>query len=296
MSDAQRIVEGVGAMTPLPNTAIKLMTAVGDPTSTMDDIVEAIKYDQAVTSEVLKLCNSAFFGLPRTVTSLHDATVRLGAVKVLQLVMSIHVATPFGHAQVGYGLEPGVLWRHSVAVALASTQIAEQLKMANASLAFTAGLLHDVGKLVLNEHVGGAFAEIVRLVTQERKAFAEAEHEVLGFSHEEVGALVAEKWQLPDALVRCIRYHHSPEDLTPPDPLVDTVYVANCLCLLLGIGVGEDGLYNRASDKVMQRLGLHEQDLEMLGANLMVELQRVEQMFEQFADTSVPTVCAGAKE
>ena len=283
MTKAEEIVSRVGSLPPLPDTALKLMEVINDPRSTIDDIVESVKYDQAVTSDVLKLCNSAYYSLSRKVTSLNDAILRLGTVKVLQMVMAVHTNSLLAREQQGYGLEPGVWWKHSVAVALASTLFAERLGQPNSNLAFTAGLLHDIGKVILNQYVSAEFAEIVRRVSEDRMSFVEAEHQVLGYSHEEVGALIAEAWKLPEAIVRCIRYHHEPGKLEPPDMLVDTVYLANCICLLLGVGLGEDGLCYRADASVMERYELRESDLEVIGAQMMTDLQRVEDLF---ADSS----------
>ncbi len=280
MNGAQDIIDRVGSIRPLPDTALKLMNVMRDSRSTLDNIVDAIKYDQAVTGQVLKLCNSSFFGLSRKVTSLNDAMLCLGTVKVLQLVMSIHTNNMLASKQQGYGLEPGVLWKHSVAVALASSLVAQRLRLPNADLVFTAGLLHDIGKVILNEYVADSFAEIIHLVTDDRMSFVEAEQRVLGFSHEEVGGMIAEKWKLPPAIVRCIRYHHVPSTLDPPDALVDTVYLANCVCLLLGIGLGEDGLCYRADPTVLERRGLCENDLELVGAETVIDLKRVEQLFD----------------
>jgi len=279
VSRVQEITDRVTTLPPLPGTAIKLMNVLSDPRSSVDDIVEAIRYDQAVTGEVLRLSNSAFFGLSRKVTSLNDALICLGTAKVLQLVMSVHANSMLSKEQIGYGLEPGILWKHSVAVALASSAVADIIKLPNVNLVFTAGLLHDIGKVILNEFVAEEFAEICRLVSAERLALIEAEHRVLGLSHEEIGGKLAESWQLPEAIIRCIRYHHSPGELSPTEPLVDVVYLANVVCLLLGIGVGEDGLNTRADERVMERHGLGEQDLEVIGVRTMTDLQDVEALF-----------------
>ena len=279
MNRCTDILRKVKALPALPSTALKLMQVINDPLSTVDDLVGTIKYDQAVTGEVLKVCNSAYFGLARRVSSLNDAMVYLGTVKVLQLVMAIHTNALLAREQRGYGLAPGVLWKHSVGVALASSAVAQRLKLPNASLVFTAGLLHDIGKVVLNEYVAEEVNEILRRVTQERLSFLEAEQQVLGFSHQEIGGKIADTWALPEGIVRCIRYHHAPQELDPPDPLVDTVYLANCVCRMLGIGLGEDGLYYRADSSVMQRTGLREQDIELIGVQMLSELKRVEQLF-----------------
>ncbi|MFH1420195.1 MAG: HDOD domain-containing protein [Planctomycetota bacterium] len=279
MNHVNDILNRVGHLPPLPDTAVKLMNVINDPRSTVDDIVETIRYDQAVTGEVLRLCNSAYFGLSKTVSSLNDAMVCLGTAKVLQLVMSVHTSCMLAREQVGYGLAPGVLWRHSVAVALAASVISKKIESGSGGIVFTAGLLHDIGKVVLNEYVAEDFAEIVRRVSEERVSFAEAEEAVLGFSHQEIGGRIAEIWRLPEPIVRCIRYHHSPGALEAPDTLVDIVHLANCVCLLLGLGLGEDGLFCRADNAVMERHNLHENDLEELGAQTLTDLKQVEEVF-----------------
>lgn len=286
MNAQQDIISRVGTLPPLPDTAVKLMEVINDPSSSVDEIVEVIRYDQAVTADVLKLCNSAYFGLSRSITSLNEAMLRLGTVKVLQLVMSVHTSSILANEQRGYGLDPGVLWRHSVAVALAASIVAQKINLANVNLVFTGGLLHDIGKVVLNEYVAEEFGKILGLVKENRLSFVEAEHQVLGYSHQEIGGKIARMWKLPDPIVRCIRYHHDPGDLETPDPLIDAVYLANCVCLMLGIGLGEDGLYYRADDAVLERNHLNERDLEDVGAQTVVDLQRVEELFASDATKS----------
>lgn len=276
MTSANAILDQVQHLSPLPGTLTRLIGVLNDPTSSIDDVVDTISYDEAITTHMLALCNSAFFGLTRQVGSLRDAVRYLGAAKVLQLLMSVHGNALLTGGQAGYGLDPGVLWRHSVAVSLAAVAIGRQAHLENVNVAATAGLLHDVGKSVLNEYVGADWATIGNVMVEQKLSFGEAEKQVLGYAHDEIGALVAEKWQLPDSIVRCIRYHHTPSALTPPDPLVDVIYLANCLCLSLGIGLGADGMNYRADPTVMERLSLSRAQYETAGAQLIDELAIVE--------------------
>ncbi len=283
MTCAEDILARIAEISPLPGTVVRLISVINDPGSTVQDIVEVIKYDQAVTSQMLRMCNSTYFGLSREMHSLNDAMRFLDTMKVLQLLMAVHGNALLAKGQSGYGLEPGMLWKHSVAAALAASAFSQRASLRNANLAFTAGLLHDIGKVILNEYVAKEFSQIARTVTEQKTSFVEAEKQVLGFSHEEIGEKVAEKWKLPDPLIRCIRYHHDPSMLKPADPLVDIVYLADCVCLLLGIGLGTDELHYRADPTVMERYDLRESDLEITGASMMSELKRVEELF---ADTS----------
>lgn len=288
MTSAEAILKQVQSLSPLPGTLTRLITVLDNPTSSVDDIVDVIRYDEAITTQILKLCNSAYFGLSRQVGSLKDAVRFLGTTKVLQILMAVHGKSLLSNGQRGYGLDPGVLWRHSVAVSLASATIARMAGLENVNLASTAGLLHDVGKSVLNEYVGREFAAIGDVLASQKFTFCEAEKLVLGYSHDEIGALVAEKWLLPESIVRCIRYHHNPEDLLPPDPIVDVVYVANCLCLSLGIGLGADELNYRSDPAVQQRLALSRTTLEAAGAQVIDDLSLVEQALVSPADPPSP--------
>jgi len=284
MTCAEDILARVQGISPLPGTVVRLIDVINKPQSTAQDIVEVIKYAQALTGQMLRMCNSAYFGLSSEVHSLHDAVRYLGTMKVLQLLMAVHGNALLSKGQNGYGLEPGILWKHSVSVALAASILGQRVGLRDVGLAFTAGLLHDIGKVILNEYVGKEFSEIARIVSEQKASFVEAEKQVLGFSHEEIGEKVAEKWQLPDALIRPIRYHHDPSLLTPADPLVDVIYLADCVCLLFGIGLGTDELHYRADPAVMERCNLCESDLEITGASMMIELKRIEELF---ADTSL---------
>lgn len=273
-----RVLEKIDALPRLPDTMLRLMQVLRDPNAAFDQIVDTIRYDQAVTTEVLRRCNSAFFGISRNITSIDEAAKHVGAARLLQIVSAAHARSLLGPEQTGYGLAPGALWEHSVAVAIGAEKIGEKRRLDVGTL-FTAGLLHDFGKVLLNEFVRDEFAHIVDIVSRERIPFTQAEERIFGSNHAEVGALVAERWGLPDAIVRCIRHHHDPSALAPPDPLVDAVHVADCTCLLLGIGGGDDGTMYRADPAALARGGYHERDLEALGAEIVAELRAVQEVF-----------------
>jgi putative nucleotidyltransferase with HDIG domain len=284
MSRLDEIIARVGDIQPLPGTVVRLISVVNDPQSTVNDIVETIRYDQALTARMLRLCNSAYFGLTREVESLEDAMKILGTLKLLQLVMAVHTSALLGRRQEGYGLEPGILWKQSVAVALASTLFAERTRPENLGLTFTAGLLHDIGKVLLNDYVVEEFTQIYELVSQKQMSFDQAEREVLGCSSTEIGARMGEQWKLPESIIRCIRYHRTPGELNPPDVLVDTVYLANNVVMLCGIGLGTDGLCYRADPAIMERYRIKEGDLELIGAQMLMDFKRVEAVFADRAN------------
>lgn len=277
-SDA--ILARVGELPHLPATLLRLVGVVGDPTSTLAQVVDTVRYDQVLTAEVLRACNAACFGLVRRVESLDDAVRLLGTARILQLVLAVHSRALLSRPQAGYGLPAGALWRHSIAVALGAQLLGRRLGLPRAGVLFTAGLLHDVGKVVLNEFVAREYAEIVQRVSAEGCTFCEAEQAVLGCTHPEVGARLAESWALPEAIVRCIRHHHEPGTCAPGDPQVDAVHLADVLGLLTGLGGGDDGLAYRACAAVLDRHRLTHADLDTLGADLITELRSVQALFD----------------
>lgn len=263
----------------LPDTTVRMIRVINDPASTFQQIVDVIRFDQTLTTELLKLCNSAYFGLTRQITCIDDAVRYVGTTKLMQLVMAAHTQALLGPEQSGYGLLPGALWRHSVGVALACQLIAERLGMKEKGLMFTVGLLHDIGKIVLNENVGAEYACIVRCVHEERIPFQEAEERILGITHPVVGELVARRWQLPNPIPCCIRYHHEPSALPTPDPIVDALHLADAACLLLGIGGGDDGQLYHVDEATLERTGVTTSELEKIGASVVFELKSVQKLF-----------------
>ncbi len=273
------ILDRVEHLPRLQDTATRLIAVVADPTSTLEQIVETIRYDQTVTAQILRLCNSAYFGLVRRLSSIDEAIRYIGTTKVLQMVMAVHTQSLLTRPQEGYGLPPGVLWLHSVGVALGSQMLAQRFGITQVGMVFTSGLLHDVGKTVLNEFVAADYAEIARIVADDGVSFVEAEQSVLGFTHPEIGERMAEIWNLPESIARAVRYHHEPGTPEQPDRLIDAVHLADSICRLVGVGCGHDGLLNRADLATMERHGLTETDLESLGADMVIELKAVQKLF-----------------
>ncbi|MBK8914428.1 MAG: HDOD domain-containing protein [Phycisphaerales bacterium] len=276
-ADVDRLVGSVASLPRLPAATLRLLTVINDPRSTVRDIVEIIKYDQAVTAELLRLVNSASLGLVRKIHSVDEAVCYLGTTKVMQILFAAHTTALLGPAQSGYGLRPGALWSHSVGVAIGAQQLARRLRVDDAGMLFTAGLLHDMGKVVFNESVDANYAAIAERVTMDKCSFCEAEQRVLGFTHAELGARVAERWRLPDSIIECIRHHHDPDPVASLN--VDIVHLADSLCLMMGIGGADDGLLYRATAGTLARLGLSDNDIAQLSAELVCEFKSVQGLF-----------------
>ncbi len=257
------IVEAVNDLPALPHVVVKVMELTEDPDATAQDINAALSQDQSMTAKVLRMANSAFYGFPRRIATVTDATVFLGFKTVRSIVMAASVSDILSQEVAGYALAPGELWRHSQSVAMAARFVAKKAKYGMVDVAYTAGLLHDIGKVILNDNLKEAYHEVVEKVMADNIPFMEAENEILGFNHANVGARIAEKWNLPTELVEAIAFHHSPDNARENLRLTSIVHVADALCLSMGIGIGVDGMLYPLSAQALQLLQLNENEIDL---------------------------------
>ena len=205
---------------------------------------------------------------------MRQAVLLLGLKRLIQMVIASCVSAIMDKPVPGYDLPPGELWRHSLAVTVAAEGLVKELKIEAAEEIFTAALLHDVGKLVLGEFVADDFKKIDNVLSPE-VAFETAEDMVLGTNHADIGARILNQWSLPPGIVNAVRWHHDPDSADQGDLTLDIVHVANVLCLMIGIGVGRDGLQHQPSAAVIDRLGLAPGHLEKVASQT---LQWVEEL------------------
>ncbi len=258
-----RIMLEVEAFPGMPATAAKLLPLLDNPDSTASEIESMLKYDPGLTANILKLTNSAYFGIPTRVSSLKQAIVLLGWKRLLQLVMTNCMSPLMKTTVPGYDLPRGELWRHSIAVSVAAEILVKALKIPDADEVFTAALLHDVGKLILGGFVKEDLKQIETMVMK-GITFDVAESMVLGTNHAEIGGQILQKWSFPGELVNAVQWHHDPESCEESCTLSDIVHVANTMGLMTGFGKVEEGLAIEAFGPVADRLGLKADDLEAM--------------------------------
>lgn len=265
----EKIVAAVDDLPALPHVVIQVMELTEDPNSTAQDINNVLSQDQAMTARVLKLANSAFYGFPRRIGTITDAIVLLGFKTIKSIVMAASVSDILAGEMKGYALEHGELWKHSQCAAMAARHIARKVKYMQLDLAYTGALLHDIGKVILNNAMKDSYHEVVDLVMEKNITFLDAEIEVLGFSHADVGAKVAEKWNLPKDLVEAIAYHHNPEKATVNQKLTSIVHISDVLCVSMGIGIGVDGMLYSISQEAMEMFELDQLAIDKIVSELV---------------------------
>ena len=257
------IIDDIDTLEPIPQITTQLIDIAQDPDSALSEAAVLITHDAALTANLLRTVNSAYFGLRRKIESVQEAVVLLGLNTILDVVLQL-TASRLKAAQAGYDLAAGELWRHAAVSAILARKIAERVKAQNINRIFTCTLLKDIGKLVLNQYVYASGEEIQRLVCQDEYCFHDAEREVLGIDHAELGGRIAERWLFTPDMARVIRYHHLPDENLLEDTDLCIVYLSDCVCSMMGIGTGRDGLSYRFSDQVLERLNYGANGLDQL--------------------------------
>ena len=273
------IISKVDAFPILPGATTKLLSLINDPDASVAEIEEILRMDPGLTANVLKLSNSAYFGFPSEIGSVHKAIVLLGAKRLMQLVMTSCVNSVMNKPVPGYDLPPGEMWRHSIAVSVAAEGLIKELNTPEADEIFTAALLHDVGKLVLGEFVKDDIKKIEKIVSKD-VSFEAAEQIVFGTDHAQIGAKILESWSLPAEIVSAVRWHHDPDAADETSTLIDIVHVSNVLCLMIGIGAGREGLQYRPSPEVTKRLGIKSAHLEKVASRTLGWISDLTDVYE----------------
>lgn len=276
----EQLVKYVQELPALPDTAIKVLKMTDDPTVSARDIANTIANDLALTSRVLKIANSAFYGMPRSVSTVNEAVIILGMQALRNLALAAAAYDTLSRESAGYGLSPGELWRHSISCAMAAQIVAKKSRAVRTEEAFVAGLLHDVGKVILGVHVQPQYQAILALTELDEMPFHEAEKYVLGFDHAEVGQKIGEKWNLPPTLCAAIAGHHCLERGDEAPKLTAVVHVANAVCLMEGLGIGGDGLRSYLDPTALALLELTERDVEVVMDEMVQQMEHARPMFE----------------
>lgn len=252
------IVNKVEDMKVLPEIINKIIVLTDDPDSTVHDMEEVILQDQVLTTKILRLANSAYYGYARKISTISQATVLLGFQAIKGIALASTVRTYLTNELRGYSLEKNELWSQSQTCAIVSRFIAKSIKYYNPEEAYIAGLLRDIGKTILNQHMEKEYMEVLLKMEKGNISFLDAEKEVLGFGHAEIGEKIAEKWNLPKDLVEAIGYHHTPELAIINPLLVSIVHIADAITMMMGVGLGLDGLSYSLSPIAIDNLNLDE--------------------------------------
>lgn len=282
MKHMDEILASIHQIPPFPQVVFKAMDIIRNPQYIVSDLVEVIRLDQSITANILKLCNSAYFGLPRKVSSLKEAVVYLGTNQLRQVLLTSGAKKIYDRSENGYSYFAGELWRHALACALMSQVLVRHLRLPlDENDVFTTALLHDVGKVVLSTYVSQEYAEIEIMVKEEKLPFHDVERRVLGFDHAEIGGRLAELWQFPDSIVAAIRFHHQPGKVPKHYRLLsELIALADGLVLMIGYGTSVDGLSYHIPHLLIDKLKLKKDDIQFLMIKFQEEMDKAQEMID----------------
>jgi putative nucleotidyltransferase with HDIG domain len=211
----------------LPAVAMEVNALIEDLDTSVNTLSRTIEKDPVIVSKLLKLVNSAFYGLSSKVGSISHALVVLGSNTVRNAVLSVSVIDAFSNNATNPYADVRSLWRHSIAVALTSRHLAQASRLSPPDVAFVGGLLHDIGKFVLSQFFQEDFIRICCLVSEHEVSWHEAEKREIGVSHAKIGGRLAAKWKLPGELVDAISYHHTYRKTARETSLLILVHAAD---------------------------------------------------------------------
>ena len=287
------ITEKIIGLPTLPIVVTRLIDLVGNPRTSAGDLDHLISADQALSAKILKVANSAFYGFPRRIATVKHAIVVLGFEAVKNIGLSVALLDRFPEGEIHELFDRGRLWTHAIGCGAAARLLARRLRYRLEAEAFVAGILHDLGKLILVEYFQEKFLSAVRLARSENLYIAQAEELILGVTHADVGGWLAEKWNLPRQLVEVIARHHGPfpADRGPDEKPLDLtciVHAADALCRSRGIGNSGDNrgpalhpyvakLFKKGQEMSDEAL------LDLLGRGLEEEIERAE-IFRRWSD------------
>jgi putative nucleotidyltransferase with HDIG domain len=232
--DLDSVVHRIDEISTLPAVALRLMEVAGDPGSSAADLKDVLESDTALCARLLRCVNSSAYALRTKITNLQQAIAYLGSKQIRNLAMTASVSELFKtDADVNSYTRAG-LWKHLVAVGICARLIARRGRMANFEDMFLAGLLHDIGIVLLDQHAHDQFSQVMASLKSEN-TLPQIEQEYLGFDHAQLGEEVARNWGFPDAATAAIRHHHNSAQYKGNEiDVVRCVEVANLLCTLKG--------------------------------------------------------------
>lgn len=238
--NVDRIIRNVADLPTLPAAVLHITQIVNNPKASARDLAGIITSDQVLTARLLRLVNSSFYGFPQKISTVTGAIVLLGFDAIRHLLLSTSIFHLFSSPNGDARFHLDAFWDHSLGCALAAKVIGSRMRYEQVEELFVAGLLHDIGKIIEVLYFPDEFQQIAKGVSERNILMLDAEMQILGLSHAEIGAALAEAWRLPPKLIQAVGFHHHPADTEHFRREAAVVHLADILCRALDLGSGGD--------------------------------------------------------
>lgn len=274
-TDLQTVVEMTRSIPCAPAILPKLLKLAEGSSSDLGEMEMLINLDTGLATDVLRTANSAYFSSNQRCENISDAILRLGSKVLYRIAASTLTGRWLVHPVRGYGWEPGDLCRHSLCVAICAETFSKKMQLADASTAYTAGLIHDLGKFALAYANFTSLDDIADRVPDEFATWREAEKVVLGFESTQVTKALLENWGFPSAFISVGYFYQTPSEAPEADrPLVTLIHAAKHVATQLGYGVGVDGFYYEPDVEALEAVGFKDGDMESAIPEILATIQK----------------------
>ncbi len=262
----------------IKQTVIHIIRTINDPDSSASDLKRIIELDPPLTSKLLKLANSALYGYQKTISGIQEAIVCIGFDKVRELALSQKVCEIFQNDDIVHGYSRARLWKKSIAVAICSKLIYRREFREKGNDIYVAGLLHDIGIIIVDQFLHERFLEVLKTAYIENRNYINIEEAILGVDHQSIGAELIKDWEMPDELYNAVRFHHDPVGV--PDKyemIVNVIYIANTIIQSKYLGYcdcrfSNDTLFRQS----LSRMSIKDKGLELIIKETTEELTKLE--------------------
>ncbi|MFZ5774753.1 MAG: HDOD domain-containing protein [Thermodesulfobacteriota bacterium] len=284
-SDEKRaaVLRAIGQVAPFSACASAILAKSGEEHD-LSDIVHIVKHDPAMTSRVLRVVNSAAYARQNPIHSIERAVSMLGESMIVGIAISEASSQIFSRALDGYAAEAGALWKHDLRCAIAARKLAGYTNgRVGGELAFTCGLLHDLGKAVISDFLQGTPPVIQTALDQHRvHDYTAAERALVGMDHAEAGEELARYWRLPEPLPTVLRHHHHPSE-APPEwrALTYTVHLGDIVAMMAGCGTGADTLQYALDNGYVEFIALEKDSLDLVMLGVEEDFARIAASLEE---------------
>ncbi len=275
------LIANLGDLPPLPQVAAQVLRISADPDATAEDLRKVISTDQALTSQILKISNSAMFGMMREIKTLSQAIMTLGFSTIKSVVIASSAKNLYQRGAVG--LQERLLWEHALVTALASRALGKSLKFPRVEEAFIGGLMHDIGKSVMGVKFPERYGALMRTVYNGQGDALDLELETFGFDHTMVGEALLRSWNLAQSLEEAVRWHHQPSGASEANkPIAAIIALGNQMALDRKIGIGNPESLADATAQAMEILKLTPESLESHQGAIAEALEQDKAMISEF--------------
>lgn len=270
----QKIISSIKNLPAMPKVVLEIHNMLSATDISIKKISALVETDQSITTKVLKIANSTYYGMSGRISTIQQASHVLGLMDLSEVVTMAGTEKLLGCRLPGYGYESEDLWKHSVSVAYGSKVLAHLLDPGISNTAHIAGLIHDAGKIILDRFVAEKKTEIKSFMEIEQKTFLDAENKFFGFNHADVASEICKKWKFPNIMSYAIKWHHAPSR-SNKDFLSYILHLSDWLATLSGIAYDDDDLLYQLEEGTMDFLNLKQSDVSGLVAKISDAVKKI---------------------